>query len=434
MENKKLKIAMGMDSYLPTVDGVVMCMHNYCVNASKEHDVTALVPKNGKKQVDNFPYKTIRCNSFYIPIAKYYYGTPSSDAKFKKEVYAQDFDIIHLHSPFNMAKFAIKLAKNKNIPVVATFHTNFRPIFEDILGSKAMTDMVIQSIGKTYNQMDEIFVCSPYIARQARSFGYKGKITILPFGTELEKATNVEELRAEANKKLDLQENELVFLYVGRVMPLKRIDFSIKALKILKDKGIKFKFLVVGKGIYQKDLEDLAKELGLQDDVKFLGFVERELLPYINARADLLLFPSLYDNFGLVKVEAAAYETPGIYIEDSPAGYGVTDGRNGFLTPDNLEIYASKIEQAIADRDKLKQIGINASNEIYIHWSDCTKLLIERYKEIIKEKKIRNARQMKNKANATPQKLKRARNITKLIKSDRNLSLRKNIEMYEQYD
>ena len=114
MEDKKLKIAMAMDSYLPTVDGVVMCMHNYCINASKEHEVTALAPKNAKNYVDNFPYKVIRCSSFYIPIAKLYYGTPGNDAKFKKAVYAQDYDIIHLHSPFNMAKFAIKLAKAKN--------------------------------------------------------------------------------------------------------------------------------------------------------------------------------------------------------------------------------------------------------------------------------------------------------------------------------
>lgn len=415
-ENKRLKIAMGIDSYLPTVDGVVMCMHNYCLNASKDHDVTVFAPKNTKSYVDNFPYKIIRCNSIYIPIAKYYYGVPSMDAKFKKETYAQDYDIIHVHSPFNMANYAIKLAKKKNIPIVATFHTNFRPIFQDVLGSNTMAEAVVKSIGKTFNKMDEIFVCSPYIAEQARSFGYNGKITYLPFGTELEKANNVEELREQANEKLGLNKDELVFLYVGRVVPLKRIDFSIRSLKALKDKGIKFKFLVVGKGLYQKDLQLLAEELGLKDEVKIMGFVERELLPYINARADLLLFPSLYDNFGLVKVEAAAYATPGVYIKDTPAGYGVTDGHNGYLSDDNIEAFSNKIMEAISDREKLKQAGINASNELYIHWSDCTKALIERYKEIIKEKKIRDARQAKNKQNATEEKLKRAKTIGKQIK------------------
>ena len=67
--------------------------------------------------------------------------------------------------------------KKKNIPIVATFHTNFRPIFQDVLGSNTMAEAVVKSIGKTFNKMDEIFVCSPYIAEQARSFGYNGKIT-----------------------------------------------------------------------------------------------------------------------------------------------------------------------------------------------------------------------------------------------------------------
>ncbi|MBQ7603270.1 MAG: glycosyltransferase [Clostridia bacterium] len=393
MDKKRLNIGMGMDSYLPTVDGVVMCMHNYCLNASREHNVTALVPKNTKSHVDNYPYKVLRCKSMYIPIAKYFYGVPSIDGKFKKEVYNMDFDILHMHSPFNMSKFAIKLAKKKNIPIVSTFHTNFRPIFQDVLGSNAMAEAVVKSIGKVYNQMDEVFVCSPYIAEQARSFGYKGKITILPFGTELERADNVEELRTQANEKLGLNPDELVFLYVGRVVPLKRIDFSIRSLKTLKDKGIKFKFLVVGKGLYQKDLEALAKDLGLENEVKLMGFVDRELLPYINARADLLLFPSLYDNFGLVKVEAAAYSTPGVYIEDTPAGYGVTDGQNGYLSADNQESFTAKILEAISDRAKLKQVGINASKELYIHWSDCTKQLIKRYYEIIEEKKQKLAQQ-----------------------------------------
>ena len=393
MEKRKLNIGMGMDSYLPTVDGVVMCMHNYCLNASKEHNVTALVPQNAKNYKDDFPYKVMRCKSVYIPIAKYFYGVPNLDSKFKKAVYNTDFDILHTHSPFNMSKFAIKVAKKKNIPIVSTFHTNFRPIFQDIMGSNLMAEAIIKKIGKVYNQMDEVFVCSPYIAEQARSFGYKGKITILPFGTELERANNVDELRAEANKKLGLDPDELVFLYVGRVVPLKRIDFSIRSLKALKDKGIKFKFLVVGKGLYQKDLEALAKDLGLQNEVKLMGFVERELLPYINARADLLLFPSLYDNFGLVKVEAAAYSTPGVYIENTPAGYGVTDGRNGYLSADNNESFTAKIFEAISDRQKLKQVGINASNELYIHWSDCTKKVVERYYEIIEEKKKKQAQQ-----------------------------------------
>ena len=116
----------------------------------------------------------------------------------------------------------------------------------------------------------------------------------------------------------------------------------------------------------------------MQNEVKFLGFVEQEDLDCLYARSNLLLFPSLYDNFGLVKVEAAAFWTAGVYIKDSQAGYGVTDGQNGFLSEDTVEDFANKILQATSDLDRLKEIGVNASKELYISWEDCTKQLLKR--------------------------------------------------------
>lgn len=385
--NEKLNIAHAMDIYLPTVDGVVQCMHHYCTNLSKNHNVTALVPQNEKGYVDNFPYKVIRCKSSYIPIAKYYYGNPSGDAKFKKKVEECNFDIIHVHSPFKMARFAISYAKKHNIPIVATFHTNFRPIFNDIFKSPAITESILAGFGNVYNKMDEIFVCSEGVAKQARSFGYKGKITYLPFGTEFKKCEDIKPLKEEANKKLNLSPDELVFIFVGRVMPLKRIDFILESLKILKEKGVSFKFYVVGKGLYSEKLKKLASILGLEENVIFMGFVDRELFPLLYARADLLLFPSIYDNFGLVKVEAAAFSTAGVYVKNTQAGSGITDKHNGFISEDNPESFANTIYDAIQDRAELEQVGINASNEIYYSWEDCTDKLVEEYRRIIKEKK-----------------------------------------------
>lgn len=395
MENKiennnlddKLKIMEAMDQYLPEIDGVVTCMHNYCLNLNNIAKVTAVAPKYKRGYKDELPYEILRCRSSVVPFINVHYGSPNGDAKFNKELMAHDFDIIHIHSPFNMAKYAMKVAKKKNIPLVATFHTNFRPIFQNIFKAKWITESIIQSIGNVYNKCDEIFVCSPQIAEQARSFGYTGKTTILPFGSDYKLCDDVAPLIERANKTYNLDKDELVFLFTGRVMELKRIDFIIDALKICKDKGLKFKFFVAGKGMYMDTLKKQVKKLEMENEVNFLGFVEQSDLDSLYARANLLLFPSLYDNFGLVKVEAAAFWTAGIYIRDSQAGYGVTHNQNGFLTDDNLEAFAQGILDATSDREKLKQVGINASKQLYISWEDCTKILLNRLKEIVEEKK-----------------------------------------------
>lgn len=386
----KLKILETMDVYLPDVDGVINCMHNYCLNLNKLSDVTAIVPKNKKGYKDEFPYKIKRCKSMHIPILNQYYGLPKFDWQIKKYVKNSDFDIIHVHSPFGMSKFALKIAKKKNIPIVATFHSNMRPIFRDVVKSKFIAEKMVQNLGKLYNKFDEVFVCSPAVAEQCRSFGYRGKITYLPFGTDLKKCDNVDELAIQANNSFNLEKDELVFIYVGRVVKLKRIDFILNSLKLVKEAGIKFKFFVVGKGFELNELKILTKKLGLAEDVVFTGFLERNLFPQLLARANLLLFPSTYDNFGLVKVECAGYETPGVFIKNSCAGFDVSDGINGFLSDDNVESFANKICEAVKDREKLKETGKNASNDLYITWKECTDELLKRLEQIVEEKKNEN--------------------------------------------
>ena len=390
MENK-LKLLEGMDVYLPDVDGVINCMHNCCLHLNKSTNLTVMVPKNKKGYVDNQPYNIIRCKSIHIPILNDYYGFPKRDKKFKNEIFSKDYDIIHVHSPFNMAKFALDVAKKKNIPVVATFHSNMRLIFQSVVKIKWIAELMVKHLGKLYNKFDEVFVCSPIVEEQLRSFGYKGKVTYLPFGTDFKICENVEELRKQANEKFSLQEDENVFIYVGRVMKLKRIDFILDSLKILKDKGKKFKFYIIGKGAELEKLKKYASKLGFsEDEVVFTGFLPREDFPLMLARADLLLFPSIYDNFGLVKVESAAYATPGVFIENTCAGFDVTDGVNGFVAKNTTQSFAEKIEQAIEDRKKLAEIGRNATRDLYISWEECARQLQARLSEIVKERREKN--------------------------------------------
>lgn len=376
-----------MDSYLPHVDGVINCMHNYCLNSYKDIDVLAVAPAY-KNYEDNQPYEILRCKSIYMPILNLQYGQATKDKKFYKKVMERDFDIVHVNSPFNMAKFMIKVARKKGIPAVATFHSNMRPIVRMAVKSKWVTERFIHSLGKLYNKYDEVFVCSPLVEEQCRSFGYTGKISYLPFGTNLPKCGNKEELRKQANEKFGFGDDELFLLFVGRIEKLKRIDFILDSLKILKDKGIKFRFYAVGKGSDMKKMVKKKQKLGFSDEeVTFTGFLDGALFPLVYARADLLLFPSLYDNFGLVKVEAAAYDTAGVFIDGSCAGYGVSDGVNGYLSKDTPEDFADRVEEAVKDRQKLKEVGENAGRDLYISWEECTKQFVARLEQIVADYK-----------------------------------------------
>ena len=70
VEQDKLNILMGMDVYLPDVDGVVNCMHNYCLNLNKTDNITAIAPAHKEQDKVKLPYKLLRCKSIYVPILR----------------------------------------------------------------------------------------------------------------------------------------------------------------------------------------------------------------------------------------------------------------------------------------------------------------------------------------------------------------------------
>ncbi|MDR0850088.1 MAG: glycosyltransferase [Christensenellaceae bacterium] len=390
MENKKLNILMAMDMYLPSMDGVIATMQNYLKCMKKMgHNVAAAAPGAGKNYKDTESYPIIRSRAIKLPFYGGYYGKPVGDKEFERKLDETKWDIIHMHSPFNMCKFMINYAKARNIPIVATFHTNFRPIMRKIIGPLA--EIIIKNIGKRLSKLDEILVISGGVKKQAESFGVKNNITILrDRGTNLPKASDdlIEQYKQKINKEYGLKDDDTVFLFVGRLMKLKRIDFTMKALKILKDSGQSFKYFVAGEGMDEKYLKKTAKKLGLENDVIFTGFVEDfETFKALYARADLLLFPSLYDNFGLVKIEAAAHKTAGVFVRGSMAGYDVEHNVNGYLCEDDIQDIARVIKEAISNKELLKKVSQKAGEDHYITWQQSSELLIEKYLEILKNYK-----------------------------------------------
>lgn len=383
-----MKVLLAIDSYLPHVDGVINCVHNYSSNLTAlDQQVSVMAPRAPRKTPpDDYPYRLFRCGGIYVPIMGGYYGFPRMDRSFRRQVEEESFDIVHAHAPYGMGHYAQRLARSKGIPAIATFHSNIPLIYKDTFKFDFIVRPLVRRLGRHYNQFHEVFVCSPQVAEQLRGCGYTGKITYVPFGTDFEKCDHPDDLAAQANEVFSLDPKELVLVYIGRVMKLKRIDFILRSLKIVKERGQAFRFFVVGEGVDLLHLQHLAKSLGFSDqEVVFTHFLPREHFPLLASRADLLLFPSIYDNFGLVKVECAAYATPGLFIENTCAGDGIVHGQNGYLARDDEASFAGAILEAAADREKLRQAGLNAQETVYFSWRSCAEVLVREYQRIIKE-------------------------------------------------
>jgi len=192
------------------------------------------------------------------------------------------------------------------------------------------------------------------------------------------------ELISKANERFGISSKEMVFLTVGRVIKLKRLDMSLNALKILKEKGYKFKFFIAGTGSDLSYFKRYAKQLGFSsEEIVFTGFLSEEDRMLIYARANMFLFPSLFDTFGLVKMEAACYKVPSVLIENSNSAFGTVDNVNAILSQDSTEDFANRIIYYINHQDELKKIGESAQKDLYLNWDSATDELLKAYERII---------------------------------------------------
>lgn len=159
-------------------------------------------------------------------------------------------------------------------------------------------------------------------------------------------------------------ENKTIFLFVGDIKTNRKgIESLIKAFKDLEDeKAILF---VLGNE-RNSPYPEIVKKIKLENRIKFLGF-KREISFFYRA-SDFFLYPTLYDPFPLVVLEALASLTPCIVSDKKFCGSSeiIEDGREGFIikNPLNIEEIKEKIKRALENKEKLKEMQENIKRKI----------------------------------------------------------------------
>jgi glycosyltransferase involved in cell wall biosynthesis len=249
---------------------------------------------------------------------------------------------------------------------------------------KPLVDEQIKRIVDFYYSVDHVWVPQESVAKTLREYGYKGPYEVVENGIDLRPPANIEPYYAAGLKELGIPEGMPVGLFVGQHILEKNLEFLMKSLPAAMDAVPDFRMVFVGQGYAKQQLMDLAKSLGIRDKVIFHDVVyNREVLKSIYARADLFLFPSIYDNAPLVVREAAAFRTPGILLEGATAAEIIRDGENGFLSANSVESYSERIVSVLKDRSLLEKAGYGAQRTLCRTWEDVVREVRDRYLSIL---------------------------------------------------
>lgn len=393
----KFTVGQFNDSYEPVMDGVANVTKNYAYWLSRKGCDSYVVTPSCPGYEDINDFKVLRY--FSVPLPKrrpYRYGIPQLDYNFNKDVNTIPFDLVHCHCPFTSGKLALKIARKRGIPVITTFHSKYYDDFKEATKSDSIAKLMTQRIISFYNEVDAVWTVNDSTAETLRRYGYNGIIDIMHNGADFDTIGNLKEYIRKGADYLKVDEEDRVLLFVGQHIWQKNTRLIIEALRLLRDKGENFKMFFVGEGIVRKDMEELVDKYKLDDRVKFLGVIhDRELLKTIFARADLFLFPSVYDTSGIVVREAAAVRTPSLVVRDSNASEGIEDGFNGFIAEEEENSYCNKIIDIINQKELRYKVGENAQNTVFESWETISSRVLKKYEEMIEKNNWNKERRMK---------------------------------------
>lgn len=383
--SEEISVCLLNDSFPPLIDGVANTVLNYAnVINEKYGKAMVAVPYYPKADDSGYPFKVVRYPSINTEkIIDYRAGYPFSSETLEK-IKKENINIIHTHCPFASTFLARTFRESLDAPVIFTYHTKFDVDIARAVSNSLIQEQIIKQLVKNIEACDEVWVVSEGAGENLRSLGYKGEYIVMPNGVDIPKGRLSEEEIAEATGSYNLPEDVPIFLFVGRMAWYKGLDIILDSLAKIKEQGDDFRMVFVGGGLDKDEVEKYAEKIGLSDKCIFTGPIHnRDAIRAWYCRADLFLFPSVYDTNGLVVREAAACGLGSALIKNSCASEGITDGETGFLCENNAESFAEKLHFLCKNPEKMKEVGENAMEKIYISWEDSVENAVKRYKIVL---------------------------------------------------
>lgn len=384
---KKLNVCLMNDSFPPVIDGVANAVVNYAnvISGGLGNAVVATPEYPGAE--DDFPFEVRRYRSMSITerLCGYRAGYPFSCSALD-DLVDDNIDIIHSHCPFASTVMARVLREKTNVPIVMTYHTKFDVDIHRALPNKLMAEQAIKFVIGNISACDEVWTVSRGAGDNLRSLGYEGDFVVMENGVDFPRGRADKDAAAALRQSYGIPEDTILFIFVGRLLWYKGLRTVMDALKIIDNKGLDYRMMIVGDGADRKEMEDYAKEIGIAGKCVFTGAVSgREELRVFYTAGDLFLFLSEYDTNGIVVREAAACGVASVLVEGSCAAEGITDGRTGILCANDAEALAVKLGYAVGHRNEMHEIGEHAMNEVYISWEDSVRRAYERYSVVIEK-------------------------------------------------
>lgn len=342
-------ILMVSDDFYPAATGVGIHIQSMAKELVKKGYKVCVITSRRKGQNKEEMYEGIKVyRVFSIKIAGFYQAIA-----FQKEItqilQANKIEIVHHHYLSFLLEKVHAAAKSLNIPQVYTYHMSPEHLTQPLF-MKPFASYISNKLVSYCNKFEYIISPSNRLVDEIKKSGVNKPVQFIsnPIGLNSSEAT-----------KPVMKQAPFQILFVGRLAPEKNIPLLIKAVKSLIAQGKKVHLWVIGEGGQRNYLEKLANELGVKNEVSFLGQKTHSELANYYVSCDVFVLPSTLETQGLVAMEAMKFAKPVIVTKDIVSAKElVDDEQNGFIvdSQDPNEL-ASKLNLLLNSEELREQMS-----------------------------------------------------------------------------
>lgn len=327
------------------------------------------------------------------PAGDFYTTAWQTNLKLEEAGYniCQQHDIQLIHNHDWLTGFAaVALKRNFKTPLLTTIHATERGRARGLLVSETQRSIHSVEWWLTYESW-RIICCTRYMADEVVTFFQTptDKIDVIPNGVNADRFDRWVGTDLSRFRNLYALPEEKIVFYVGRVVQEKGVHVLIEAVPRVLAENPLAKFVVAGTGDLLPALRKRAWDLGVGEKVLFTGFIPDEDRDRLYKVASCAVFPSLYEPFGIVALEAMAAKVPVVVSLVGGLQEVVKHGETGITVyPDNPESLAWGINHTLSRPDWAAQRVENAYRMVVeeYNWSRIARSTIQVYERILAER------------------------------------------------
>ncbi|MEM2191920.1 MAG: glycosyltransferase family 4 protein [Archaeoglobaceae archaeon] len=291
-------------------------------------------------------------------------------------------DIIHVHNDTPISVIAgLRYAIKKRKPLVVTWHGDWISNYGNIVRRMGVYLSNKFIVKKLLSEASIIVTPSIHYVQESKFLmDYAERLVEIPNGIELQEF-NIPYSKNECKKILGIDESKNIVLFVGGIYPLKGPHVLLKAIPEIVKQNKNVLFIFVGGGDIHR-YEILAKSLGIQEYVKFTGYIKEEQKNLYYKASDIFVLPSIetFEVFPLVLLEASAHGLPIVTSNLNTFKCIIEDNYNGIFTKrGDAESLAKAIIYLLENEDERKRMGRNAKEKVKDYSWD---KIAEKYEEV----------------------------------------------------